>query len=378
MIGAVLSISVGAQDRDTIPLATPDKSSVKELKSTQGPLNPAVDADAPRNLKVYLAGVETYGSKRINEQILRQFLGKDLEEWLRKGLEFDPTTLQTEALLAERVRAHFNFQSARWSIFQYEEEDGMAVHLTLDVVEKQDVAKRENFLPEPTQEFTDPDNLIKSMREYVDTALDLIDAGEIDADAEDCAAFSCPYGHKHLKLKKYESLFVQGVKKNASQLENIFNFDKRPEYRSAAAFILPYLKDGKKVVNLMVSRIKDPDVTVRNNVLRVLSEIAELHQSLVIPYKPVLEAMSFARVSDRSRAVYIAYLMSMNSQAVRETLLKNYIPTLIEIMSSNQPDHRDLAHLVLQKISGRRFAASDVNAWSKWYARLPAQSGSKK
>src|SRR5207237_7400534 len=100
--------------------------------------------------------------------------------------------------------------------------------------------------------------------------LEHIASGQIAAEAEACHAFHCPFGHKHPLLKKYEKLFVDGVKKHEKELVEIQMKDKRPEYRANATYLLAYLKDGKKVVTQMVDRIKDPEAMVRNNALRVL------------------------------------------------------------------------------------------------------------
>lgn len=53
------------------------------------------------------------------------------------------------------------------------------------------------------------------------------------------------------------------MKKNAQALIDIQTNDKRGEWRASATYLLAYLKDGKKVVQQMVDRIKDNDVEVR-------------------------------------------------------------------------------------------------------------------
>lgn len=271
------------------------------------------------------------------------------------------------------MKQKFGFLAADWSIVQYFEPGDLAIHITLDVVEKEDSAKRMPFLTAPTGQFKDPENLVKQWMEYEDLALDMVEAGVLEPEAEECPAFHCPFGHKNPKLKKYEKIFVQGVNKHVKEIAEIQSHDKRPEHRAAASYLLAYLKDGKKVINFMVGRIKDPDAMVRNNVLRVLGDIAEFHQELIIPIRPVTEAFDFPRVSDRSKAVYLAYLLSLNSQQVRDELQKSSIPTLIQMMGSKQPDHRELSHALLRKIAGKEYPATDTLAWNNWYNRLPKE-----
>ncbi len=318
----------------------------------------------------YVASVDSFGSQRLTDLALKETLGADLETWLIKGMKGEPDALDLEHKLAEKVKNKFGFAMAEWSIVQYFEPGDFAIHITLDVVERSDAAERMPFLSAPTAELKDPDGLIKQWNEYEDLALEMIDNGQLEPEADDCVAFHCPFGHKNAKLKKYEKIFVDGVKKNSKELLEILAKDKRGENRAAAAYLLAYLKDGKKVVSAMVERIKDPDAMVRNNVLRVLGDMAEFHPEFVIPAGPVLEALNFPRVSDRSKAVYVAYLLALNSQQVRETILKTSVPELLAFLASKQPDHREIAHGILRKVSGKEFPNTDVTSWTAWYGKI--------
>ena len=384
LIFATISLTVQATS-DTLPLGrktpTPKEGSIIAPK-TPGPIearglgkeNPvAVEDPSEPEAKPYVASIETYGSPRINSVILKETLGKELDVWLSKGLAGAPDALELETKLADKVKKKFGFSTAEWSIIQYFEPGDLALHLTLDVVEPNEVATRMPFLPEPTGTFEDPGNLIKKWQEYEELALGLVESGELQPEEDSCVAYHCPFGHKHAKLKPYEKIFVDGVKQHASRLLEIQAKDKVAASRASATYLLAYFKEGKRVVSAMVERIKDPDAVVRNNALRVLGDIAEFHPEFVIPVKPVLEAFQFPRVSDRSKAIYVAYLLALNSQQVREQILKASVPTLIQIMESTQPDHREIAHNILRKISGKEYPATDALAWTNWYGRLPKE-----
>jgi hypothetical protein len=319
-------------------------------------------------IKPYVASVETYGSSKINSVILKKTLGKDLDEWVEKGLKGDAASVEMEQKLAKRVMDQFGFASADWSIVQYFEPGDMAIHITLDVVEKQDVARRMPFLEKPTGSFTDPDNLIQKWIGYEDEALRLVETGLLEPEAASCPAFHCPFGHTHPKLKKYEKIFVDGVKTHFKALTEIQEKDSRGEWRAAATYLLAYAKDGKAVVTQMLGRIRDPEPLVRNNALRVLGDIAEYHAELVIPLPPVIQALQFPRVSDRSKALYVVYLNTMHSPKARDEVMAA-IPLLVDLIQSKQPDHKDLAHGILRKVSGKDYAVEDVQSWKNWSAK---------
>ncbi len=322
--------------------------------------------------KPFVAGIDTFGSKRINEVVLKEFLGKDLEQWIQMGLAGDPASLELETKLVKRIKDKWGFAVVEWSIVEYFQGDEMPLYITLDVVEPQDVATRMPFQATPSGDFKDPDGLIKLWGEYEDTAIELVETGQIEPEADECKAFHCPFGHTHARLKRFEKLFMDGVKKNAQALIDIQTNDKRGEWRASATYLLAYHKEGKKVVQLMVDRIKDADVEVRNNALRVLGDMAEFHPEYVIPITPVLEALKFPRVSDRSKALYVVYLTALSSQDARTQIQKKWVPELLEILQSKQVDHKELAHGILRKISGKEFANTDVTSWVNWYAKLPS------
>lgn len=200
------------------------KKKIEETEAKEGP---------------YVASVGIYGTKRIDEAQLKQFLGKELDKWLQMGLKGDEASVDLEQKLAKKVKDHFGFYSADWSVIQFFESENQPIYIVLDVVEKEEVANRMPFLKNPTGEFKDPDGILKYWAEYENTALDMIEQGTLEPEVESCKgiAFHCPFGHKNEKLKKYQPVFVEGVKKNLNKLVQILQEDKRPEMRAAAAFV---------------------------------------------------------------------------------------------------------------------------------------------
>jgi hypothetical protein len=342
---------------DTIPLKS---------KTTQ----PKQETAASLQPQPYISSLGVFGSSRVNETMLRQALGKELDTWLGKGLKGDETALQMELELAEKAKKKFDFAVADWTVMQFFEPTDLAIHVTLDVVEKADVLKRMPFKSAPKGEFKDPDGLLSSWRQYEEIALDLVEAGAITPDTEKCPAVHCPFGHSHKKLKPFEKIFSEGVKKNEKVLVEILNQSAQMDDRASAAYLLAYLNEPNKVSSLLIPAIKDSEPLVRNNVLRVLGDIAERNKDVVLPSKPFLEALEFPRSSDRSKAVFVVLMMSSGSQQVREDVLKSSVPALLAMLKGNQPDQRDFSHNILRKVSGKDFPVTDYLAWNNWYQKL--------
>ncbi len=376
------SLFAASSDKDTVPIGN-KKNSVqkKEFDPTEDTSAlgkkdvKAKDVDAPAPNVPYIASVSIFGTSRINEGILREFLGKDFDQWIEKGLKGDDSSLLMEQKIIERVKAKYGFPFAEFSIVQFFDPGDYAVHITLDVVEKKDVEKRMSFLPAPTQEFKDPDGLIKLWGEYENTALDLLETDQIQPEVQKCQALHCPFGHKHAKLKKYESLFVNGVKKNKKALLEIQSKDKRSEYRAAATYLLPYLNDGPAIIPGLIERVRDNDALVRNNALRVLGDITEKHKEFDVPIRPLLPALAYPKTSDRSKAIYAIFHLASNSEAARDEILKRSVPELLDLLDAKQPDQKEFAFAVLRKVSGKDFTINDVQSWRNWYTVLNKERG---
>jgi hypothetical protein len=232
------------------------------------------------------------------------------------------------------------------------------------------------FKPVPTEQIKDPEGLLAAWRDYEETALDLVEAGAINPDTEKCPAVHCPFGHSHKKLKRFEKLFSEGVKKNEKALVEVLNKSKNMDDRASAAYLLAYLNDPGKVATVLIPAIKDPEPLVRNNALRVLGDIAEKNKEVILPIKPFLEALEFPRTSDRSKAIFVVMMMSTGSQQVREEILKSGVPALLAMLKGNQPDQRDFSHNILRKISGKEFPVTDYLAWNNWYQKTSKERAS--
>lgn len=346
----------GETAKDTLQLKTGKKG-----EPEQAPVDPIQQATA------YIGSIDVYGTDRVTEVDLKELFGKNLDQWVDMGMAGDPKAIEIQSQLAEKAKSKWDFAFADWSLAQYFTANGLAVHLTLDVVEKKDVNTRMAFLKDPTETLPDPDGLLAQWRKYEEIALELVETGQLVPDSERCVAFHCPFGHRHAKLKPFEKIFVDGAKKNSKQLFAILKNDKRADMRSAAAFVIPYTKDGKEIVAAMVERVPDPDVVVRNNVLRVLGDIAEFHSEITVPLTPVLKALSYPRVSDRSKALVVVFQLAEHSVAAREVIRKTSVPDLLQMLASKQPDHRELSYGILRKISGRDFPLDDEKSWKRWY-----------
>lgn len=369
--------SILLADADTIPLGKAPAPTVPgaKLGKEKAKLDP--NATLPPAIP-YIASLDTFGSPRISEKILRQAFAKKLDAWLKKGITGDLGAAKLQEQLTADVKRKWKFPFAEFSIMQYMNPGDLSLRITLDVVEASDVARRMPFHTDPTETTTDPLGIIEQWLDYQKVALELAEKGELEGFKVECPqALHCLFGHTHPKLKKYGESFAKVVNQRFSDVETVLTKDKRQEHRGAAAFLLAYSKDGGKVVTALVDRIKDPSALVRNNALRVLGDIAELHPQYAVPLEPVLDALEYPVVTDRAKALFIAFAMAEGSEPARQVILKKSIPQLLALLQTEQPSQSGVAYAILRRVSNQTFAPTDVAKWQEWANRLPASKAAE-
>jgi len=373
----VVFFDFSLQAEDTVPLQ-------KRLPQKKIKKDTAITDMAPRSRSIsqpYVSSLDVYGSRSLTPQKIRKAFGKELDQWIAKGLSGDRSADVLQLQLSAKVKEKFNLAFARWSILHYFEPGNLALNITLDVVEKKDRNRRMPFISEPTGKYEDPSHLIETWIEYERTAMQLVDIGQLDPTVSRCrTALHCPFAHEHPKLKRFEQTFTDGVAKNEAKLIQILTNDKRAFYRAASAYLLAYLPDGNKVISLMLSSINDPKALVRNNALRVLGDIAESHPKYRIPTKPIIAALDYPLVSDRSKAAYVLVSMLNHSKKAKKEIHHSAVPSLIKMLQSEQPNHYEVAYDILKQISGKDYGKTNNVAWRTWYkkSRMPAQTTKSK
>ena len=69
---------------------------------------------------------------------------------------------------------------------------------------------------------------------------------------------------------------------HGSKLASIIKSDMSAQKRASAAYLLAHIEDGRKLVKALLPAVYDPEAKVRNNAMRVLSQVADKHPELGI------------------------------------------------------------------------------------------------
>jgi hypothetical protein len=302
-------------------------------------------ATAPK-VEASLNAVDTFGSERISAQTLESDYGDKFHELGRAY----PTDLNRYVELSKEIEAslrdRYQFAIVKLSLIQYFDPPGK--YLTVDVVETRDVERRMPFFDRPTKTLSDPDGVLALWLEYAEIGMGLLQKGEIKT-IEKCPTWHCLAGFDHPQLKDYLPRLNEAVRKNQKQLLTILREEKNDAARGDAAYLLAHLKDSKLMVKALLPAIKDPSSYVRNNVLRVLSDVAFRHPEVDLPVRPFIDALNFPETTDRNKAS--AVLASLSRKEGNKEILRREATEILQKMAKlRQPNNRDHAEAILKNI----------------------------
>ena len=321
----------------------------------------------PRPTPVLFA-IDAYGSRRADPEAVRKLLG------FEQGKPF----VGSYALFKQKEEAlkkQFNLAFAKLSFISYfaGPEAGRG-YLTADLVDAED-AQRLKFLPAPTGHVEDPEGLVAQWMAYEQQAWKLFNQGALDPSKQgSCRVAHCAMGFGHPDLASYEPIFMEKVPKAQEALAQVLRQEADDKKRAAAAYLLAYASTPEKSVELLVPSTRDPHSLVRNNVLRVLMATQKAAERPLVDVAVVVDALAMPETTDRNKAgallkALLDDLKPAELKAQRASLIRQVGPALVAMASLQQPNNRDYAREILQKLSGEKYETGEQ--WKAWLARQP-------
>ncbi|WP_257461640.1 HEAT repeat domain-containing protein [Archangium lipolyticum] len=314
----------------------------------------------PPPLRV-LAGVDVYGSRRVDAETVRRAFGFEVGQpfvYSQALVTMKENGLRRQYALAFSHVAYISYHAGPEAGRDY---------ITVDLVDE-DEAWRLKFLPEPAGHPEDPEGLVARWREYEDRAWTLLRRGELDLAKPVCRVTHCSLGFGHAELSSFEPVFVEKVPAHVDALGRVLREDADPKNRAAAAFLLAYVSEPGLAIERLVGSIRDSSPLVRNNVLRVLGALQRHADRPLVELPRVLDAMALPQTTDRNKAtsllVAVLEKMSPSERAARlADILRQAGEQLVAMTALQQPINRDPARTVLERLSGEQH---DAEGWRVW------------
>jgi hypothetical protein len=310
-------------------------------------------------------GLDAYGSPKLDAAALAA-LEPDARALVATVDEAEARRLQ-DSLLA-RVNALGDFAFVQPSLVTYYPPDGQVAYLTIDVVERADGARRLRFCAAPTGKHADPAGLVAAWRAYQDKYFELLQQGKVAAENKPCPAWHCLGDPTDPALRAWAEKFVTDVPAHGDELAAILADDADARARAAAAFLLAYLPDGKRVVALELAALDDPEAEVRNNAMRVLAFIAMEHADLDVPIEPILPALDGPLTTDRNKALAIVAGLVHRPGGVEKyrAAIVGAGDVLLRLLALQQPNNHDFAWDILRTVSGQELDERDLDGYAAW------------
>jgi len=314
--------------------------------------------------KQYLVkNYEVFGTKQITIETIEQKLGNHLQQ-LTEAYEKNNKQLidSLRNYIAYKIEQLGNFAFVSVSAIRYFS-NGKPVYITIDIVDVADKTKRMPFIPLPNDSFIDPDSLLFYWQRYAEIGQPLMENNKIDFSLP-CPAFHCLYGFGSLELLPFGKRFSKFVPINKDRLVTILKKDKDPNKRATAAYLLAHLIDGNELVSILLGSINDASSLVRNNVMRVLSEIAMRYPEIQIPLDLIINAINYPSTSDRNKALAVLFSLAGSKKNV-PVIKEKAGQILINLLKLKQPNNHLPAYFILKKISDQDFGETNYEAWSR-------------
>lgn len=329
---------------------------------------PAAPAAAPVTSDELVA-IDMFGTRQVSLAHLLAAHGAELRAFAAAAMRGD-ASLDSGALKGRLARLG-DFASVALALIGYYEPGGMKYYLTVDFVDRADAARRMPFVPAPTGTHADPEGLLARWGAYDSQISELMASGAMSLERLDCPAFHCLGDHQHPQVKALAAGFVAQVPAHADELAAILRDDRDPLHRAAAAYLLAYASDGPALVAVLLAAFRDESSLVRNNAMRVISDIASYHPELAVPLEPVLAALDYPNTTDRNKAsAILAGLLARPGAAVHYPgVAARSGATLLALLRLQQPNNHDFAYAILTRISGHSFGERDYAAWEAWHSR---------
>jgi hypothetical protein len=158
--------------------------------------------------------------------------------------------------------------------------------------------------------------------------------------------------------RKEQLSFITLANEKMNEIEYVLKHSRYAEQREAAAQIIAYSTNKKKVVESLLHAINDEDENVRNNATRALSilvgYLSEHPEIMVtIPTVPFIKMLNSVTWTDRNKgAMVLAQLTQNRDPDLLAQIKKEALPSLIEMAKWKNREHAFFSFLILGRICG--------------------------
>ncbi|HLK31138.1 MAG TPA: FtsQ-type POTRA domain-containing protein [Puia sp.] len=227
----------------------------------------------------------------------------------------------------------------------------------------------------PVQNIKLPDTMTKTYQNLIIQNEKAVESGQSSEDD------SQGYSLVNFEPAKNEQLkFILFAKNNFALLSDVLKNSKFAEQRAAAAEIIAYSSDRKKVLDNLIHATHDADEEVRNNSIRALGVLAgylNAHPELkiTVPAEPFIRLLNSIVWTDRNKgAMLLMQLTQKRDAALLQKIKQQALPSIIEMANWADRNHALMSFIILGRIAGadeqELFNKNNSGEWKDYVIKL--------
>lgn len=286
--------------------------------------------------------IDVFGLRAVTEQQVRTALQ------IKEGDEPPSSRPAFEAVLA-RLEAIHGVEEATID-FPCCSESGKYM-LYVGIREKGTPALK--FRSAPSGKVSLPDKTVQLGSKFFDALEKAVLKGEAGEDDSAGHSFS-----KNAEVRAIQEQFITIAAKDGRLLQRVLRDSFDPYSRSLAALIIAYSPDKRKIVNDLVSALKDIESDVRNNAVRALWVLAlyarkDPAKKIYVPLTPIIQLVNSVVWTDRNKSslALLALTEGRNAKLLK-TLREKALPSLFEMARWKSEGHAFAGVVILGRIAG--------------------------
>jgi hypothetical protein len=242
------------------------------------------------------------------------------------------------------------------------------INVTIDVVEKDDEARRMPFRAARTRELADPGGLLAAWSEFTRKWYELALSGRaVQVTAADCPILHCLASFSTPELAPYLERFNAGAREHEEELYTVAAESGNEMHRANALLVLAHTNDAERLLPVLGRAIYDSSGNVRNNAMRAMLYMAQANPERDYPLDSLLAAFDFPETPDRNKAGWTLVELA-KSPRYRDRVRAEAVPVALKLLRLEQPVNHEPAYELLKVVSGASFGERDYAAWERWAA----------
>ncbi|MCX7114691.1 MAG: HEAT repeat domain-containing protein [Gammaproteobacteria bacterium] len=258
----------------------------------------------------------------------------------------------------KQIKAEGHYVYARQNVVFYP--DMPQSYITIEVITQKErdrlhwVTSRDN-LPPPLIRH----DVVELMQKYNDLGISLLKSHQLKlSDVTDCHPNHCLFGFRLPQLKPYRRQFETGIRLEKDTILKALN-DPDPRRREAAAYVVGEFSNPQEIMSLLLSHVQDKDNGVRNAAMRVIFDTMRHAKLSRIDVHPFIQLLRSPYETDRNKALCVL-LMAMERVENKKIIQKEALTDLQKLAKLKQPNNRDFALHILEKLGIPTSRSHDV------------------